>query len=356
MSKVEIHKTLIPATRDFLRKNLKAKKIDAVFTLGKAGKGISYLLIADPDKMDEAMPFYPLMPENAGALLSKLTFSDKLPDKVAVAIRPCELHAFVELAKRAQGAPDNMIFISPVCDGVVKFDHYKNIDDDEFLLELPNVVEPHMIRPTCKICVNFMPMNSDITITSCEKKTAFYANTETGRELASEIGKLYEGDYDEAECIPELKKRQIERRKSFEKLGTMNYDIEGLIDKFGRCIGCHGCSHVCPICFCALCAFESKENELNPENFQDELEKRGGMRIPTDTVFFHLGRMSHMAFSCVSCGMCTDTCPADIPVSMLFARAGDAAQTLFEYVPGRSYDEEIPLSSFVEDELTEVED
>ena len=54
--------------------------------------------------------------------------------------------------------------------------------------------------------------------------------------------------------------------------------------------------------------------------------------------------------------MCSDVCPADIPVSMIFARAGDAVQKLFKYEPGRSYDEEIPLSSFIEDELTEVED
>ena len=297
MSKIEIKKAIVPATREFLKKNLLAKNIDAVFTLGRVGAGISYMLITDPEKMEMAMPFYPLMPENAGGLLSKLTFTDKLPERVAVAIRPCELQAFVELAKRAQGAPDNMIFISPVCEGVINFDHYTKINEPDLLEGLPEIVDSHMYRQTCKICTNFIPKTADITVTSCEKKTAFYVNNEIGRPLATEIGMVIEGHYDEAECIPEKKKREKERRKAFEQLGTMSYNIEGLIDKFGRCIGCHGCSHVCPICFCALCAFESKENELLPENFEDELSKRGGMRIPTDTIFFHLGRMTHMSFS-----------------------------------------------------------
>jgi hypothetical protein len=53
--------------------------------------------------------------------------------------------------------------------------------------------------------------------------------------------------------------------------------------------------------------------------------------------------------------MCEDVCPVDIPIGQIFKKVGEAAQGIFEYVPGRDPAEEIPIRTFVEDELHEVE-
>ena len=63
-----------------------------------------------------------------------------------------------------------------------------------------------------------------------------------------------------------------------------------------------------------------------------------------------------MAISCVACGMCSEVCPVDIPVSSILLRVGDAIQKVFEYVPGKDVAEPVPLSTFIEQELEEVED
>jgi len=53
--------------------------------------------------------------------------------------------------------------------------------------------------------------------------------------------------------------------------------------------------------------------------------------------------------------MCEDACPMAIPVAQIFASVGDRNQEAFDYVPGRSMDEPLPLTTFDEEEFLEVE-
>jgi formate dehydrogenase subunit beta len=56
----------------------------------------------------------------------------------------------------------------------------------------------------------------------------------------------------------------------------------------------------------------------------------------------------------VSCGTCEDACPMDIPISQIFSLVGENAQKVFDYIPGRSKDEPIPLVAYQEEELQDV--
>jgi len=87
-----------------------------------------------------------------------------------------------------------------------------------------------------------------------------------------------------------------------------------------------------------------------------ELHKRGGVRIPPGSITFQIGRMIHIGLSCVGCGMCSDVCPADIPVASIFRKAGKAVQDVFKYIPGKDVEDKIPVTTFEEEELTSVED
>jgi formate dehydrogenase subunit beta len=61
-----------------------------------------------------------------------------------------------------------------------------------------------------------------------------------------------------------------------------------------------------------------------------------------------------MVLSCIGCGLCTSDCPAELPVGRVFRAIGQQVQATFEYVPGRSVEEPLPLITFREDEWTEV--
>jgi len=346
---------------ELLRHLLESGEVDAVFTLGKTGDGLNYLFITDPGKLDSAEPLSPYMPANAANLLSELTAVGPMPSKVAAVIRPCELRGFVERVKRQQANRENIVFISPVCSGVLRVD---SLAEGRYESELAGywsaaekLEDASENRPNCTTCEHFIPYNADITIVIEKGKVAFYTNNDEAEKLLKGApGEATDGELDKKTFDTINKKRTETREKMFAELGTEQFGIEGLVRTFGKCIGCHGCSSVCPICYCELCTFESRDLEPVPATFDSELAKRGAVRVPPNTILYHLGRLTHMGVSCVGCGMCSDVCPADIPVSQIFTKVGNAIQNVFSYIPGKDYDEEVPLLKFELEELEEVED
>ncbi len=356
------------AIKDFLRHLLETGAVHAVFTLRKQDSPnvVSYSLIADPEKLDEATPFYPVMPGNAGGLLSRITLNESFKDPVAAVLRPCELRAFVELVKRQQGNPANIVTISSICAGVspLKASAQWESDQqvDEYWSAISNGELPPNIRDSCRICEHPVPMGADIVVPvageeEIDSKCSFLLNSEKGAKLAEgmpgEIGET-EQEVKEVEQIRSFREKQ--RSELATELEKTVAGLERVIETFASCTSCHGCRAVCPICYCQLCEFDSSRSELKAQVVETELRKRGGIRIPPGTLAFHIGRLAHMAISCVGCGMCSDVCPAEIPVSSVFWKVGKAVQELFDYTPGRSVEEAIPITVFEEDELCEVED
>ena len=58
-----------------------------------------------------------------------------------------------------------------------------------------------------------------------------------------------------------------------------------------------------------------------------------------------------MGASCVGCGCCEEACPNGIPLLKIFQLTGDRVQKLFDYIPGRSLEDELPLAAFREDAI-----
>jgi formate dehydrogenase subunit beta len=111
---------------------------------------------------------------------------------------------------------------------------------------------------------------------------------------------------------------------------------------------------MCPICYCKECFFDSATFDWEAEKYLGWAEKKGALKMPTDTLLYHLTRLNHMVASCVGCGMCQEACPNDVPVFSVFRLVGAQVQGDFNYVPGRSLEEEPPLTVFREDELGEI--
>lgn len=99
---------------------------------------------------------------------------------------------------------------------------------------------------------------------------------------------------------------------------------------FSQCIKCYACRTVCPQCFCEVCALE------------DNLWVETGSLMPPFPAY-HLVRAYHTIGKCVGCRECEQTCPADIPLTVLYTLLRRDAEALFGYVPGRSVDELPPL-------------
>jgi len=353
---------------DFLKFLLEKDKVKGVFTLKKiSDKGaVAYSLITDPEDLKDAVPFYPLMPVNAGKLLSRFTLKGSTKKPVVAVVKPCELRGFIELIKREQGSLENLFIISSTCEGVyptkMSIDGYveKNLSKYWEAVKKGEILND--LRPTCRSCEEFMPYVADITFdilgkNDIDKKCTMILNTQRGEELAKDMGgEFSDKELDNKKLDKIRENRAIEKKKLFDEIEAKMKGIDGLIDIFGRCISCHGCMRVCPICYCTLCEFESPDSEYRSSFYDSELKKRGAIRIPPGTVYFQLGRMMHIGISCVACGACDDVCPVDIPVSIIFKKVGESVQKLFDYVPGRDLEEEIPFLTFEKEEFAEVEE
>jgi formate dehydrogenase subunit beta len=365
MSKIlVINKKAEEGLKDLLRSLLKNGKVKGVLTLRRINEGgsLAYSLITDEKLLEDASPLFPKMPANAGGILSGFTMKGCSKEPVAVVLRPCELRAFKELVKFEKGSLDNLLLISLTCGGVFPLDKAVGEGSDELSKYWSDVKKGEInpdIRPVCKGCENFVPKGADMVVELVERddvdgKCAIYLVTAKGEEFADGIeGEGSEGELKDLTAYRE--KRGAEKKRLFEEHGIGELGIKGLIDVFGRCIGCKGCRAVCPICFCQSCTFDLQDSDLKASKWESDVKTKGGLRVPPNTIFYHLGRLTHMALYCVSCGMCEDVCPADIPIAIIYKKVGEAAQTLFDYLPGSDMEEEIPLKTFELKELSDVE-
>jgi len=365
---LKINKEISDGTRDFLRRLLESKKVRSVAVLRReeGSRGIGYSLVSDPEKMAEAVPFYPIMPYNAGKYLSLLTSRGPFDAPVAVVLRPCEQRAFIELVKLQQGSLDNIVIISPICPGVYPLKTFVRENEDKLLKDYWSAAADGKlaegIREACSCCEHFVPVGADIIVSiageqNAGKETKLFANTEMGANLLKEMdGKIQESEMETKGTETIRKLRRKNEQEMLADLQEKLSGLDGLVEMFSTCIGCHGCRSVCPICYCSLCEFDSLRSEYEAEKFKIELHKRGGVRTPPGSIAFQIGRMTHMNLSCVGCGMCSDVCPVDIPVASIFKKTGKAVQDLFEYTPGKDIEEKIPVTTYEEEELTSVED
>jgi len=361
----------------WLKETLKNGVFDAILIPVETpgGDSFAYLLLQDPAILDSASPLPPVMPVQGGKALGRLTMRGRLNRQIAAVVRPCEARAAIELCKLEQANLENVCLITIDCPGVLPLSEY--LDDPETSAvrhaEASSAWDRSPMRPTCQICDHFsirQAPGSDLHIGTlgCEEGTAIMVagsakgervlertnppTLEKEEESYSLNGLLEEW----AAQVEEMERAQTKtRQRAHADLREAISGTDRLLDLFKDCINCHNCQRVCPVCYCRQCYFESDALKLPPENYLARANRKGALRFSPDTLLFHIGRASHMATSCVSCGACEDACPMDIPIAQVFSLLADRAQETLGYVAGMSLEDPLPLVTFEMDELHDVE-
>ncbi len=348
----------------FLKKALERKLFDAVLIPAKvpAGDSYAYLLIKDPALLDRATVLPPVMAVQGARALTRLTRLGAGEGKIAAVMRPCEVRAVIELSKLEQVDLEKVFLISQDCPGALPLDTY--VEDpkegETQFSKSRNSWNGEEMRPVCQICDHCSLTSAELHIGymgANKSQLYFIPNSREAKSLLNELEmdateNLQKWESASEEIIAEKKEN---KKKVLEDLRAKVQGAENLMKSLAFCINCHNCQRVCPICYCRQCYFDSEALKLSPRNYIARANRKGSLRFPPDTLLFHLGRMSHMALSCVSCGACEDACPMDVPVAQLFTLAAEDAQKEFEYAPGADRNETLPLIAYRKDEFKHVE-
>ena len=355
---------LTDAIISFLRETLKKEIFDALLVPVRVpgGDSFSYVLMRDEALMKDASPLSPVMPVQGAKALTSLTRYGKGARRIAALMRPCEIRAVIELQKLDQVNLENIFLISVDCPGVLPLGEYlKDPQKGDAIYEKAlaewTIESPRWV---CDICETFSMTSSDlhVGILGAPRGGLFLIpGTDRGKELLKRLDIKLNTPLKNWQA--KVRKIAGERgQKREQRLQTLRREIQGaerLLHVFNNCINCHNCMRVCPVCYCRQCYFDSEALKMTPDNYIMRARRKGGLRLMPDTLLFQLGRMSHMSLSCVSCGMCEDACPMDIPVSRVFTLVADDAQGIFDYRAGRSLQEPLPHAVYQEEELKEVE-
>ena len=371
--KLETKNTELPeALQNFLRSILELDEISAILApkLLPMKNMVMPVLISDPEQLDGVDPLSPAFPMNASKIVSRLT-RKPMGGKIAVVLRPCEIRAFIELVKLKQGRTDEIIMIGIDCLGA-----YKNTDFFQFAAEDEKKSTQRFyssvlsgkgasfgnieLATACKACEYPVPNNADILIglygMDINEHILVQTKTSAGEAILNNL-KLSDTDEPSGrrESIDALIAERINYRDNmFAETRDATGNLEKLTSYLANCVNCYNCRVACPVCYCKECVFVTDVFNHEPSQYLRWAARKGQIKMPTDTVFYHLTRLAHMSTACIGCGQCSNACPNDIPVMELFRTVAYQTQKAFGYEAGQNLDEKPPLSEFREDEFDEV--
>ncbi len=371
---VENNDTLA-AVRGFLKRLLETEVVDALLVPMETPAGaITPALVADPDLLDVANPLAPVMGLNAARVAGHVSIREPR-GRIGVVLRPCELRALVELIKLQQASLDDVVTIGVDCLGTYDVPVYNTMQADSGVDMAALLAtaqsgelapqEGYAFRDACQMCEGPYVEEAEVTLELFGADLAAGIPVSLSDEVADKLGM----DSVEAERNQAIKKEPgFKRAEVVDKVVAARTQVrdarfaemrqrleqEGVEGVFAACVRCHNCMTVCPICYCKTCLFKSPVFDHEPMQYMNWAQRKGAYRLPADTMLFHLTRLNHMVLSCIGCGMCTSDCPAELPVGLVFRTIGQQVQAVFDYVPGHSVEDALPLVTFREDEWTEV--
>lgn len=349
----------------FIKQAINKGCFDAVLVPAKelGNNSYAYVLIQDESLLANASPLPPVMSVQGAKAIASLTGHGRGKKRIAALVRPCEARATVELFKLGQVDLEKVFIISIDCPGALPLTEWARDSNkaEEMFAEILKGKSGESTRPICQICDKFSSTGAeDLHMGVLGSETGnivLMPNGPKGAGILAYMGISTEADISGwRNTVDKLTKvRGEKKRQAQEELAASVTGLDKLLDTFSKCINCHNCMRVCPVCYCRQCFFDSDNMKFAFEDYLGRAEMIGGLRLPPDTLLFHIGRMLHMSLSCVSCGACEDACPTAIPVAQVFNLVGNSNQEAFGYVPGRNLEESLPLRAYEEAEFEEVE-
>lgn len=345
----------------FFKELLEKKVVDALILPQSIlnDKTVTYTLVIKADSIKSAQPFLPVLMNNGATIVSYLT-KNGTGQKVGAVLRACEIRALIELAKFKQVNLDGLFLIGVDCMGTMEPEDFANKIEGEKKYSMDQLHKDILsenevsIRTACLVCPHPVPENVDMILGFI----GMDHNKELYIEASDDVAELM--SWDKGNQAPEKRIKSIKKIKEEKEIKKEKFlqdtrkrfkSISDLLNEFARCKRCYNCRVECPICYCKECVFMTEVFNHDSNQYYKWAGKKGAIKLPYDTLLYHLTRLNHMATSCIGCGQCSSACPNDLPVFELFQLIGKDVQEIFDYIAGNNLEDDPPLVTFKEEEL-----
>lgn len=255
-------------------------------------------------------------------------------ERLAVAVRGCDMRAVNRLVQDRQFPRERVILLGLPCGGML--DRKK--------------VLPHL-TPGARLLETVDQGDAYLVKTDREEKIFSKAEFLETRCLECEQNVPHDADQLLAPACPSPAAPDADRFAAVARLENLDPTVRSAYweRQFARCLRCYACRNVCPACNCKECVFEQAV-----PGWQQGARWISKATTLSENYTFHLIRMFDIAGRCVDCGECERVCPVNLPLRELYRKVLKDARELFDApTPGQTPDTVIPLITYAENDPEE---
>ncbi|KAF0107755.1 MAG: formate dehydrogenase beta subunit [Anaerolineaceae bacterium] len=271
-------------------------------------------LLTDPSRLDEVDIFQPLMLMNLAKAIPEVL--KEYPDgRVGILLRPCELRALTEMARRGAFSTDRLLTICVDCPGTFPEDEFEwrsarsksGLTDEALQFAPQGGIAAYRYRSACQMCISPGATEADVNI-GVLGLPVHETLLVDAKDSRVDWARLTGGPADPAlvkrreSMLAKLTERHTQRRERIirELTASLPADVDALLDQFEHCAACGACMDACPIC-----------SVTRPR--------------PVEGRFRREDVVGWLA-SCAGCGMCEQSCPQHLPLNAIFAKVREKVE------------------------------
>ncbi len=245
----------------------------------------------------------------------------KLP-RIGVVVKGCDDRSIVSLVKEKQVPRENITVIGVPCAGMVDVAKVSRAMGGESVVACEEQSDGALVV-TSRVGQSQSFEKEQVLADAC---------LDCEQPIAAGADITLEG---------EAREPSAERHKGIDEFATLAIEErwQHFKQEISKCIRCYACREACPNCYCEVC-------------FADQTKPRwiGAGTELSDLMLYHIGRIFHQAGRCVECDACVRACPMGLDLRTFTQKLALDVKELFDFTPGLSPDEPVPLCTFKDDD------